>query len=135
MFANKVVERVFSFIDENKDGKLDYDEFCKCLKYLRFPYPKQDFRQIFNKVDLNHSGFVELVEFKKFVAKQSYKVINFITIFRMMDYLNDGLIDFYEFKSVSEYLGWKGEVLKNFKKLDLNGDGFLEPFEAFQYFK
>jgi Ca2+-binding EF-hand superfamily protein len=56
-FFNKL-NSVFDLIDSDGDHRLDFTEFFKGLRHVGLSLPVGKARQVFNKMDENHGGFV-----------------------------------------------------------------------------
>ena len=65
------VRKLFSDADVNKDGKLDYHEFCAVLN--RFGYVDDgNLEKLMRRFDFDDSGFIDYHEFMRYFAPQLY---------------------------------------------------------------
>lgn len=56
---------LFRQIDDDADGKISVFEFIKAMRELGLQAPPQEIVPVFNAVDRDHSGFLELREFER----------------------------------------------------------------------
>lgn len=54
----------FAYCDSNRDGRIDYAEFCTLLNYLDAGMSGTDLRIGFHAVDTNSDGVIDFQEFK-----------------------------------------------------------------------
>ena len=50
-------------MDDNKNRKLEFDEFKKVITEYGFSYSKDEFKEIFDQFDKDHSGTIDFDEF------------------------------------------------------------------------
>ena len=91
------VEDVFKIIDENENGTIDLDELGKGLRCLGLNPTNSDLKDLLNEYDKNNDQVLNLDEFVELYVKYTQK-----------------------FSSVEE------ELAEEFKKLDVNGDGYID---------
>ena len=91
------VSLVFKLSDKNNDGGIDFQELCKTLALLAAAkaHPEETCKKLFEKLDVNHDGFLDENE-----------------VFNFLNFLNPGKIK-------------KEHVKGLISKLDTNGDGKL----------
>jgi Ca2+-binding EF-hand superfamily protein len=53
------LETKFKGIDLNGDGQISWEEFHRCYLESMPPLPDTDLRSLFQKLDKNHSGFID----------------------------------------------------------------------------
>merc|ERR1712185_13404 len=64
----------FGHADLNKDGKLDFDEYCALVKFRETTsYTEKQLRQKFAEMDADSSGSIELHEFIVFSLRDAVK--------------------------------------------------------------
>ena len=139
MQLNQVHEaiKLFNTIDLNGDGQISKEELYKGIesflgiagKNLRNKVDK-----IFNNIDIDHNGFIGYEEFiRAAVDIKTFLSSNFLKFaFDYFDRDKNGKITFDEVTQIfflnaqnKKNFEAKEQLLKNFKELDLNGDGFL----------
>ena len=91
------VEDVFKIIDENESGTIDIDELGKGLRCLGLNPTNSDLKNLLDEHDKNNDQVLNLDEFAELYAKYTQK-----------------------FYSV------ENELAEEFKKLDVNGDGYID---------
>ena len=57
------LSRMFQIFDDNRDRKLDMDEFRKGINDYGFAYSKDETKDLFNAFDKDHSGSLDFDEF------------------------------------------------------------------------
>lgn len=72
------VDKCYAELDENDDGKIDFDEFSKW--YLKSENRiESDVQQLFNKFDHDGNGYIEIDELKNLV--EACQGINILSIY------------------------------------------------------
>lgn len=62
-----VIEKVFRKIDQNKDGKIQFEEFLNVIK--KHHSKKSDVKAIFSAIDVDNSGYITFDEMYKAAKK------------------------------------------------------------------
>ena len=91
------VEDVFKIIDEDESGTIDIRELGKGLRCLGLNPTNSDLKELLDEYDKNNDQVLNLDEFVELYVKYTQK-----------------------FSSVEE------ELAEEFKKLDVNGDGYID---------
>ena len=133
-FESVMQERAESFghADLNKDGKLDFDEYCSMVKFRETTqYSEKQLRQKFAEMDVDNSGAVELHEFIAYSLRDAVKRSKgkAIDIFQIWDADKSGYIDLHEFGKAIVALGFvagKSDIKKCFEMLDEDNSGQIE---------
>ena len=133
-FESVMQERAESFghADLNKDGKLDFDEYCSMVKFRETTqYTEKQLRQKFAEMDVDNSGAVELHEFIAYSLRDAVKRSKgkAIDIFQIWDADKSGYIDLHEFGKAIVALGFvagKSDIKKCFEMLDEDNSGQIE---------
>ena len=126
------LENAFMKLDENRDGKLNYDEIKD--GYLKYFGDINDdkLKQIINKMDNNFDGFISYEEFIRCAIEQDRLINdnNLKMAFEQFDINNDGKLSKDEIKNV---LGSSNNFyIDDFlKQIDLNDEGSIS-FEKFK---
>ena len=126
------LENAFMKLDENRDGKLNYDEIKE--GYLKYFGDINDdkLKQIIHKMDNNFDGFISYEEFIRCAIEQDRLINdnNLKMAFEQFDLNNDGKLSKDEIKNV---LGNTDNIyIDDFlKQIDLNDEGTIS-FEKFK---
>jgi calmodulin len=91
------VEDVFKIIDENNNGTIDIEELGKGLRCLGLNPTNSDLKNLLEQFDKNNDKVLNLDEFSSLYVKYTQT-----------------------FSSVED------DLAEEFKKLDVNGDGFID---------
>jgi calcium-dependent protein kinase len=127
---------VFTQLDTNKDGKLQYDELMTGFtEFYGQEFAKDEVDRIFKLVDTDHSNEIDFSEFV-IATVQREKILTEDKLrraFRMFDKDNSGSIDAGEIKKI---IGVGKNIdeavwLEVLAEVDENGDGEVS-FEEFQ---
>jgi calcium-dependent protein kinase len=128
----KEMREAFVAIDLNRDGKLSYEELM--IEYLKHMGPEQaesEVQRIFEKVDTDHSGYIDYIEFLK-ASVDSNKILskqNLEMAFNMFDRDGSCTISADELRDVlsdnavldDEHI-WQDLI----EEVDRNGDGEID---------
>jgi calcium-dependent protein kinase len=133
--------KLFNNIDKNGDGQITREELYKGFeKFLKLSgkdlQDKVDI--IFNNIDTDHNGYIEYEEFiRAAVDKEYFLSETFLRFaFDYFDRDKNGEISFNEIKQLfyqndnNKHSDAQKQLLKNFKEMDINGDGILS-FDEF----
>ncbi|KAL7674135.1 hypothetical protein ACOME3_000415 [Neoechinorhynchus agilis] len=99
------VEQMFDFIDKNRDGKLDFEEFRKAARIVK-PHvdniERNATKDLFEQLDTDKSGKLDFLEVQRGLTKMGLKMSNddLNHLFDVMDVDKSGHIDFEEFCKV-----------------------------------
>ena len=127
---------MFTQLDTNKDGKLQYDELMTGFtEFYGQEFAKDEVDRIFKLVDTDHSNEIDFSEFV-IATVQREKILTEDKLrraFRMFDKDNSGSIDAGEIKKI---IGVGKNIdeavwLEVLAEVDENGDGEVS-FEEFQ---
>lgn len=127
---------MFTQLDTNKDGKLQYDELMTGFtEFYGQEFAKDEVDRIFKLVDTDHSNEIDFSEFV-IATVQREKILTEDKLrraFRMFDKDNSGSIDADEIKKI---IGVGKNIdeavwLEVLAEVDENGDGEVS-FEEFQ---
>jgi Ca2+-binding EF-hand superfamily protein len=139
-------KQVFKLIDTNGDGKISTSELSKLLSRLGYKnrIAAKEAEGMVNVLDSNGDGFVDLEEFMvvmddkegKFGCASDKEQDEYLMdAFLVFDTDKNGLISAKELKRVLINLGFDhcsmGECKLMIKKVDKNGDGFVD-YEEFR---
>ena len=133
--TNVAREAALAFLeaDANNDGQLEWDEFVNAIQRLRSKglgeapsaEDKYELRKLFNSIDSNGSGHIEMDEYFLFtldVAAQQGCGLE--TIFQKYDTSGEGLLDANEFALAVEDLGFTATFAHDlFVELDDDNSG------------
>ena len=134
--------KLFNHIDKNGDGQITLEELSKGIEdYLKLSGKdlKNKVEIIFNNIDSDHNGYIEYEEFiRAAVDKEYFLSENFLRFaFDYFDRDKNGEISFNEIKQLfyqndnnKHNTEAQKQLLKNFKEMDINGDGILS-FDEF----
>ena len=134
--------KLFNTIDRNGDGQITKEELCKGLENfikLSGKTLKDKVDIIFNNIDTDHNGYIEYEEFiRAAVDKEYFLSENFLRFaFDYFDRDKNGVISFKEVKQLfsqsdnnKHNAEAQKQLMKNFKEMDINGDGILS-FDEF----
>lgn len=64
--------KYFDFFDENKDGKITWNELKKVAEYLGEEMSDEEVKEMFNKADLDADGLVTQEDFYNIVNGVGY---------------------------------------------------------------
>ena len=130
------MQKVFNLLDQNKDGKLNYEEVLEGYsKYYKKDNADKEVRRFFDLVDADHSNEIDFSEFVTAAANRKALLTedNLKQAFDYFDKDKNGSIDMDEIKEVlgagqnlSDQV-WK-QVLQ---EVDQDGSGEID-FEEFQ---
>ena len=67
---NVDVFKLFKSIDNNKNGKLEIDEFARLMSKIDETLKREEIEYIFNKVDNDHSNYIDFDEFQKWLTSE-----------------------------------------------------------------
>ncbi len=110
--------------DQNKDGKLSFEEFQKLERIAQLPADKQVL--LFDRLDKNSNKSIELEELRP--PHQGEAKDRFIPNLRQIDTNKDKQISFAEFTESPVIKRLPAERQRQmFDRMDRNGDGFLSP--------
>jgi len=135
--------KVFNFLDADRDGKLDREEFCSGIHEVSKRNPEiaillGNVEALFDSLDEDGNGTIELIEFER--AFQAVNVPYKVAVMLQFDRDGSGTIDREEFRSGLRLLDARmmrsksdEEIDEMFDKLDIDGDGELELHE-FEHF-
>ena len=89
-------------VDLDKDGELDFEEFV--LMMVKAQDPSTDYIEAFKVFDTDNSGFIDEHELKAALEKAGgkYSDEEIKEMIASSDLNNDGLISFFEFKTMLE---------------------------------
>ena len=134
--------KLFNNIDKNGDGQITREELYKGFeKFLKLSgkdlQDKVDI--IFNNIDTDHNGYIEYEEFIRAAVNKEYFLSETFLRFAF-DYFDrdkNGEISFNEVKQLffqndnnKHNSEAQKQLMKNFKEIDINGDGILS-FDEF----
>ena len=134
--------RLFNHIDRNGDGQITKDELSKGFEdYWKLSRKEIEnkINIIFNNIDTDHNGYIEYEEFiRAAVDKEYFLSGNFLRYaFDYFDRDKNGEISFAEVKQLfyqndnnKHNAEAQKQLMKNFKEIDINGDGILS-FDEF----
>ena len=134
--------KLFNTIDKNGDGQITKEELCLGLENfmkLSGETLREKVDIIFNNIDTDHNGYIEYEEFiRAAVDKEYFLSENFLRFaFDYFDRDKNGEISFNEVKQLfsqsdnnKHNAEAQKQLLKNFKEMDINGDGILS-FDEF----
>ncbi len=137
-FTSNMNIRAEDFFAADADGTNDLglDEFAKmwtakCARDGAPPPSEAEVREIFDKLDQDKSGSVDLSEYVQWALRDALDSSRgrVLDLFREWDADNSGSIDKKEFGAALKALGFpcgKGDLNKIFADLDPGGDGKLE---------
>jgi Ca2+-binding EF-hand superfamily protein len=133
-FSDMMKERAdgFGHADLDKDGKLDFEEFCAMVKYRETKeYSPRELKDKFHELDEDGSGKVDLHEFISYCLRDALKRSKgrAIDIFQIWDEDNSGYIDVKEFGKAVVALGFvagREDIQKVFNSLDDDKSGQIE---------
>jgi len=125
----RALKSKFREFDKNGDGLITKKEFI--ANWKASPIDGLNGEELFKEIDTNSSGSVSLSEFSAWFLKKAWGAI--FNAFKKMDKRNDLKIQMQDFLKAcnSNFLCPVSEAKKLFKKLDVNGDGWLS-FEEFR---
>ena len=134
-FILKMKKRAKDYYSADADGDslIDFDEFCQmvAMRDDAKDFPKNTLRELFDVLDLDKSGKLDLAEYinwalRESLAKSKGKVID---LFRMWDEDKSGAIDLKEFSTVLFALGFQcnmRDAKTVFATFDKDGGGTIE---------
>lgn len=96
-----------------------------------------DYRELFDRLDIEHLGEITFLDFKKAIKKLKHPVSDnpelLQKVFQSFDHNNDKVIDFNDFKL---YLATTDvQILEGFNKIDMDNDGRLTKADFLHYLK
>lgn len=126
---------VFKFLDTDRNGSVDREEFRRGILLLSKQNPDDtnlhDPDALFDALDLDGSGELELEEFQR--AFQAVEMPYSLAVFKLFDTDHSGTIDRKEFRDGVELLNARlpeGKQIKDadalFDKIDCDGDGEID---------
>lgn len=101
----KDLDRIFSVVDKNGDGKIDFSEFSTILQQTR-QSQEDEMRSIFNNFDQDGNGYIDQTELIKVFGQcgESLTQAELSVLLDAYDTNKDGHIDFKEFCSLMKNL-------------------------------
>ena len=132
--------KLFSIIDVNGDGKINEKDLYNGLKnIIKRKYLENDCKQIFNNIDMNHSGFIEYEEFvRAAVDKKEFFTEKFLRFaFNYFDKDHNNSIDYNEIEMVfKDNIVDRKNIHEGLQKIitevDINKDGKIT-FDEFSF--
>lgn len=102
-----------------------------------FAAPRDDYRSLFTKLDVQHNGEIRLQDFKRALKQLNHPISQkpelIEKVFNSFDANHDKVIDFNDFKL---YLTTTDDqILKGFNKIDQDNDGRLNKADFIRYLK
>lgn len=81
-------------MDDDKSGKLNYQEFAKAMKELRIGLQEEDLKKLFKLFDLNKDGEISYPEFLKMICGEMNDFRKQIVdeAFKKLDRTGDGVV-------------------------------------------
>lgn len=76
-----VFRQAFEIFDVDHSGAIDQEELTSLLHALGFNYSQLEMAKIFEEVDTDGSGLIEVNEFITFISRQ---IVTFIIIFSLI---------------------------------------------------
>lgn len=122
----------FGHADLDKDGKLDFDEFCAMVKFRETTqYTEKQLRARFDDLDEDGSGKVDLPEFMAFSLREALRRSKgrAVDLFRIWDEDGSGYIDVNEFGKAVVALGFvagRHDVKRLFDTFDEDRSGQID---------
>lgn len=102
----------------------------------------EEYRKEFNRIDVDHNGYLDKEEFKKYLLTQGYKDRQVKITYKIVDVNHDHRIHFEEF---ARYVQASVEIIENndvhlylklvFNSCDKNNDGSLNKKEFIRFMK
>ncbi|GMJ03016.1 calmodulin-like 3, ARF-GAP domain 11 [Hibiscus trionum] len=137
------LRRVFQMFDRNRDGMITKEELSASLENLCIFISDEEVTQIFESIDVNGDGFVDVDEFGilyETIVNEQNEEEDMMEAFNVFDQNKDGFITFEELRSVLLSLGLKqGRAIEDCKKMitkvDADGDGRVNFMEFKQMMK
>ncbi|XP_064596425.1 calmodulin, flagellar-like [Liolophura sinensis] len=126
----KVIDKAFSRLDRNGDGRISRDELKAGMIHLGETPTKARLEELFGSIDLDANGYISQDEFKtmmaeRFIEDRLKKTYTHIA-FKMLDKNNDGFITPEEINQVVNDVGLdlpSGGVAEMLREADTNNDG------------
>ncbi|XP_055834735.1 putative calcium-binding protein CML19 [Solanum dulcamara] len=129
---NNELRRVFTYFDENGDGKVSPTELRRCVKAIGGKLTVEEAEMMVRLSDSDGDGLLGLEDFRKLMEEERNKENELIGAFRM--YEMEGYITPKSLKSMLSRLGESTSIDKckdMIRRFDLNGDGVLS-FDEFK---
>ena len=122
----KTLGKVFKFFDSNENGAIDFGEFTRALQNYGCTFPDADLRALFQKYDLDNSGYLVYEEFAAaFAARGAGESHQFVTSRQqpnaVLEKVKKDLL-----KRGAHGIRGLGIV---FRRMDDNGDKHLDKYE------
>ena len=140
--TNNVINacKLFNSIDNDGDGKINVKDLYNGLKnIIKRKYLENDCKQIFNNIDMNHSGFIEYEEFvRAAVDKKEFFTEKFLRFaFNYFDKDHNNSIDYNEIEMVfKDNIVDRKNIHEGLQKIitevDINKDGKIT-FDEFSF--
>ena len=132
LYTNQEIADEFKKIDTDKSGEIDREEFLKGLQKLCPGFDANTAEDLFDKVDVNHNGLLDLQEFTyimRFMEMETNPDNLFIALWNKFDTDGNGTLDKEEFFNLwrSVLPNLNDEILDTFfKKFDDDGNGTID---------
>ncbi|KAL4377964.1 hypothetical protein GQ457_02G004840 [Hibiscus cannabinus] len=127
--------------DRNMDGNITKEELSNSLDNFGIFISDEEVTQIFESIDVNRDGFVDVDEFAilyQTIVNERDEEEDMMEAFNVFDQNRDGFVTFEELRSVLSSLGLKqGRVMEDCRKMitKVDGDGRLNFMEFKQMMK
>ncbi|KAK4358511.1 hypothetical protein RND71_020740 [Anisodus tanguticus] len=130
---NGELERVFTYFDENGDGKVSPAELRRCVKAVGGKLTEEEAEMAVRLSDSDGDGLLGLEDFTKLMEEERNKESELIGAFGMYEEM-EGYITPKSLKRMLSRLGESTSIDKckaMIRRFDLNGDGVLS-FDEFK---
>ena len=103
--TTKEIENIMSEVDLDKNGTIEFDEFCNLMKHTDFAKLSDlEMRNLFNQFDKDKNGTIDPSELKAVMIEMGHKVTDqdIKNMIEAADLDKNGVIDFEEFKKMMQ---------------------------------